>query len=376
MTKKRFLDSRVVSILASFGMLLGVAAPAAIPAFASADTLASRSIEMSNGSVGKTGVEYFINFTPSDDIGDVAIDFCTTPYLDTTCTRPGTTTQFTALTAQYSVADSNLSQAVADTDPSTTALTATHVTVTGGTHDGTATTIALTGITNSDDTNVFYARIYAYSGTSDWTAADDIGSPQDSGAVAIQNSNSVGVSASVPETMSFCVSKTEQTAGCGGTYTAPDITLGNGNGVLDSSTLSTADVYAQLNTNAVHGGTVYIKSGNTNCGGLSLVTNLATCPIAAADGNTVALGASYIGVKAVAGTLTGHGALEADSSYGTNYNLVNSEVIGAYGSPIFDSTNAPVDNSDMKLTFAASIDGVTPAGSYSNSYSLIAVGTF
>ena len=68
-----------------------------------------------------------------------------------------------------------------------------------------------------------------------------------------------------------------------------------------------------------------------------------------------------------------------DSTYSDTvdtFRLDDASVRGAYGDPILDTNGGVVNGGNIKLTFGASISNVTPAGKYSNAYSLIATGKF
>lgn len=64
------------------------------------------------------------------------------------------------------------------------------------------------------------------------------------------------------------------------------------------------------------------------------------------------------------------------SDTAATYRLDDTNVKSAYGDPILDTNDGVVNGGNIKLTFGASISNVTPAGKYSNAYSLIATGKF
>ncbi len=64
------------------------------------------------------------------------------------------------------------------------------------------------------------------------------------------------------------------------------------------------------------------------------------------------------------------------SDTASTYRFDDTNVKGAYGDEILDTNDGVVNGGNIKLTFGASISNVTPAGKYSNSYSLIATGKF
>ena len=86
----RFSDRRVMNTVAALGILVGAALPAFVPAFASAQEITTRSIDLSNSATSATGVNYDLTFTPvATAAGGFLIDFCSnTPLVGNTCTAP------------------------------------------------------------------------------------------------------------------------------------------------------------------------------------------------------------------------------------------------------------------------------------------------
>jgi hypothetical protein len=89
MKKLRFLDRQAGYSLASLGLLLGTILPGVVPAFASADTLDSRSVSMSTAATGATA-EYTVNFTAHGSFKSFIIDWCSdSPVIgEDTCAAP------------------------------------------------------------------------------------------------------------------------------------------------------------------------------------------------------------------------------------------------------------------------------------------------
>ena len=89
MKSLRSLDRRVGFSLGAVGLLLGMVAPAALPAFASAAQISSRSIQMSSSVESATGVKYDVAFTPAASASDVVLWFCAnSPLAGAACTAP------------------------------------------------------------------------------------------------------------------------------------------------------------------------------------------------------------------------------------------------------------------------------------------------
>lgn len=263
--------------------------------------------------------------------------------------------------------------------------------------------ITFDGITNPATNGTVYARVYTYASSSDLPASDNptsLGTTADIGAVALGFTNSIGVTAYVQESMTFCVSGSDVSGNCGAlgggsavAVSSPSMTLGvdTGNGVkaLSSSALSTGTAYAQLSTNAAHGATVNLQSDATSCGGLYLNGDTNKCNIAPNTDHTTnfSQGTAKFGVE-VGSDATAVGATDAtgdltaannysSSVYYMDYQAGNAAgVTGPYGSAIFNSGGAPVSNKNIPLTVGTSINNNTPAGKYSATLRLIATGTF
>jgi|GEM_PF-299310 len=407
MQKRRLFDSRIGYLVASVGALFGVAAPAAIPAFASAATLTSRSVALSTSEKGATA-DYKVTFTPTATFDYVVIDWCdssTGPIPGDDCTAPAGLKMKTGVTLGSTSPDAptNLSgtPSLVVADEATeyhTVLEATPTTATS------PVSFTLKGVTNPSATGTFYARIYTYTTAqysdedNGWTSPTAIGETTDTGGAALAINDTVGVTAAVREKLQFCVAGDNDsagpTAGCADIASHPaSLNLGEGTGdlkALDNEHVSTGVDWAQISTNAVHGAVVNLKSSTTGCGGLVL-TGTSTCGIQASGANddsnaSLAAGKGLFGVKvgtavdASAGTLVG--TLDPAGSYGSSDYFMDyvsgdgTGVTGPYGSPLLNTNSAPASNVNVPLTFGASVSPTTPAGKYSATLTLIATGTF
>lgn len=371
-----FVDRKTVSLVAVLALLLSLA----LPIFASAAQITSRSVALSNSSKSATGVSYAFTFTADNaDAGAVVVEFCSnTPLLGESCTAP---TGFTSASATASGGAT-----ISGTS------TANKVTVTK-TIAATENTFTLGNITNPSSAGALYARIVTYVDATDaagYTSAnpDVVGAHIDDGSVAMSITDTIGVSGAVLESMTFCVAKkvTAITNNCGDAAANPPVLeLGEDVGgvvALQAGTVSTGVLYTQLSTNAASGAVVSLKNSNT-CGGLKRASPVTTCDIIAGD---VDGAAAEFGVKtgtAAAGS-GGSGVLEPfdgsgynSSTYNLNWVAGNATGVGStYGDPFLDTDDGPVNNMNMDLTFGATITNNTPAGKYSADLSLIATGKF
>lgn len=380
----RTFDRRVGYILASFSIILATVSPAFLTASASAATVTTRSVALSTSLANASGVKYLVSFTPVSAAAAYVVDFCNdSPIPATTCTAP---TGFS--TSGVTVGSSTPTSTVASRTGNT------GVTVTAALTGGTPASVELVGLHNptaaTDNTanNGFYARIVTFTTTGNagtYAAGSTTAGTVDSGGVAMSITNSVGVTAAVLETMTFCVSGSAISPNCAST-TAPNIVLGVTTGTvtaLSASTLSTGSIYTQISTNAASGAIVNMKSDAVSCGGLLRSGAPAACDIGPSGVGGFVAGAAKFGVKTATATgTTGTVQPAGSSSYNnTNYfmNYVAGNATGVtsiYGDPFLDTNSLPANNESMTLTFGASISNATPAGLYSANLNMIATGKF
>jgi hypothetical protein len=187
--------------------------------------------------------------------------------------------------------------------------------------------------------------------------------------------------------MTFCAAKIAITADCANaSANTPVLKLGETVGTtvaLDSTHVSTGDVYTQISTNAASGAVVSLKSG-VACGGLKRV-GASGCDIAPAVTGGISAGDAKFGLKAAADADTGtnpNGTFQATNGYGSSTFLLNwvsgnaTGIASPYGDAVLNTNNLPANNKNVKITFGASINNSTPAGLYSADLSMIATGKF
>lgn len=348
----------------------------------SAFMLSERSMQLSSSSVATVST-YTVGFTARQAASAFVIDFCSnTPLIGQTCTTP---TNFSAEDA-----DSN--------DPVFNDVTGSEgrVVVAGEINEDDEISVTVAGILNPSVDGVMYARIVTFDtkqNALDSTPTSLAGN-RDEGTVAIAITPTIGVSGTVLETMTFCVSADPVDDDCE-TVTPPALTLGQEEdsdvGILQAGVLSQADLHVQLTTNAYGGAIVYLKNAADGCGGLLLVggTGCYIQPAQDSDINPAADQARF-GVKTSPATptptRTATGVLQpADGSYYGNDVFAlrftagenpASGVTSAFGDPLLDTAGAPASNQNMRLTFGVTIAGDTPAGTYATKLGLIATGRF
>jgi hypothetical protein len=372
-------DRRQGYSLRAIGVLIILAISTLVPAFASAAELTERSIALSSSAAGSTDVTYTVNFTAVQAAGAFVVDFCSnSPVIGDTCTAPS---GFDA---------SGATSGDATVTGSTSKLVATD-TITAGEN----VSVAISGINNPSASGPLYARIVSYDTTTDADAYTSTTPPNsgtgelDGGGVAMEINNSIGVSGTVMESMTFCVSGASITTDCGSTI-APTLKLGQTVGstiALVPSAVSTGTIYTQISTNASSGAVISLKSDATGCGGLILAGSPTQCYITPATSGGITAGQPKFGVETGTVSTTGtdpSGTLEPAT--GSIYNNSNyllhyvsgdaSGVTSTYGDPFLDTAGAPDNNQNMPITFGASVSNSTPAGNYSADLSLIATSKF
>lgn len=381
------IPKRAIPLISAVGLLLATLAPGLLTATVSAGTVTSRSIQMSSATTSATAVVYTLNFTPvTTGAGAVILDFCSnSPIYGNSCTAP---TGFSATGVTTTTGSTTVSTLAANTIKI----------VPTSSYTTSAVSVNLTGITNPSTAGQFYARIVTFDTSAhagSYTATGANTGKSDDGGVALSAVQNIAVTASVQESLAFCVSGSDTSvagqANCGGTMTAPQLKLGTAIGttnVIDSSAVYTGTAYTQISTNAASGATVYMKSDATSCGGMLRTGAPGACNIGPATADITA-GQALFGVKTGLATATStsgaaapSGTYQATNSYSNtsylmNYTAGNSAgVTGPYGDAILNTATGPVNNKNMPLIFGVSASPSTPAGNYYANISLIATATF
>lgn len=351
------------------------------PLSASAAQVTTRSVQISSSVPSATGVTYQTKFTTATTgvIQGVVIDFCSNnPIPGVACTAPtgltvgtGTVTQ-TGLTAGTWTATVLGGKALEIKNSSGASVTA-----------GTAVTISTTGFVNPSAVNsTYFARIFTYATTAaaDAYTSTAPGAFVDNGSAALSTAKGVNVSATVMETLNFCVYKLAIGTGCTPdvsevsptSITPLSIILGTGSpATIDDQAVYTDTVRFQLSTNALGATTINLKGTGTLTSGANTIA-------AAGTTSAIANGSGKFGTNVSATSTGGTGTVSATPNYtnaGGNYGLVTANVTSTYGDPIATSTG-PIANANSTMTFGVSASPTTPAGIYTAAYSLIATSSY
>ena len=420
---------RPAALFAAAALLVGTAIPAMFGASAAAiGQVTSRSIQLSDSApsggtittgVGSgTGVSYKVTFTAAtsaSNIGAIVVDICdNTPLIgDISCTFPtgfswggttptlsggtvtGVTGTWTASSEQGGGPSTSAPQVLVLTDATPAAPTGpVSFTITGVTNPSTAIT--------PSSSHTYYARILTFATSAnqatDYTVTgttrpgtSGLTHVVDDGGIAMSLTLPITFTARVMETLTLCAASTAYTGtGCAGPAgtDVPSITLGHGtNKILDTSAIDTAPIYTQVSTNALNGYALYLRAGNT-CAGLSKDGGT-TCGIpavnsGAATGATITAGTAAFGATVTDGTAVagGTGTNTAITRWKTtaptyimDNTTANDNVGYTYGSKIISATGQ-ANGVGNTITFAATASATTPAGVYTENFSLVGVGTF
>ena len=343
----------------------------------SAEQLPTRSVQLSSASAAANSVSYAFEFTTNSSAAAFVIDFCTnSPLVGDECLAPAGMTIASATIATVGYTEHAVD---ANTIVVESALTS-------------AAEFTLDAVTNPSASGLVYARIVTYDTLVNAQAysSDNLGSGSvDGGTVAFSITDTIGVSGSVMESVTFCISAVAIGPNCAGVE-RPVLQLGEavgGNVALVSSHVSEGVIYAQISTNAAGGVAVNLKSNAMGCGGLKRAGDAEACDIAPALNGGIVAGQARFGVKVAAAADTGvdpsgilraaDGSVYGASQFMLNYIATNATgVTSVFGDPFLDTGGAPANNKNVALTFGASVGNNTPAGLYSADLSLIAAGKF
>lgn len=351
---------------------------------AGAAQVAERSVELSNTSKAAQGVNYRVTFTPVEAAQAFVLEFCeNSPVIGVACTAPAGLDASEAVIGQSTPGFTKVSS------------TANRIVVSNALAANTQAQVDIQEMVNPDDAGAMYIRIITFDtvvSASDSTFTSHSGKVDEGGAV-VAITDTIGVSGTVLESLTFCASQSAIPDDCQ-TIETPTLRLGEPTGdtvALQPGVLSEGSIFVQLSTNATSGAVVRLKSTATDCGGLLRAGETDACYIGPAldDDILVANDDAKFGVKTAdatdtVGALSATGVLKpATGSFYNNdtfaLNFIENNVTGVtstFGDPFIDTDGKPATHKNMKLTFGASVNNDTPAGVYSTDISMIAVGTF
>lgn len=372
--------------------LLAATIPSIIaPQLASAAAqITERSIQMSSSTTSLPAQTYQIKFTTATEsaIQGVAIDFCDSgsggsPIIGSAnCVLPVGMTVGTTIVGTVDGLDDDTGWAAVANQGDDRTLTLTNADADATISADTDVTIEVSGFTNPSAVGTFYARILTFETTAFANGYTSVapGTYIDGGGVALSTTQTIGVTATVQESLTFCVAGATIADNCAGISTEPNIVLGTGNPkVLDADAVYTGNIFYQLSTNASGTTNVRIKGASGGLtSGLNSIPALVDADVAAIPmlAGSDEDGAAAFGIKSAAatgdaGTLSRQAPYDNDDNYGNN----ETDITSTYGSIISHATGA-VLNQTAPLTFGATAGPSTPAGVYTGSFSLIASSSY
>lgn len=373
--------------LSAFAFLGAAMAPVLIAAQpVSAGQMTERSITMSSSATSATAQTYQLKFKAqtAGSIQGIVVDFCDSassgsPIIGSAnCSLPAGMTVGATVGSVGGELTGTWSATRTQASNRTLVLTkAGGDTLTSGGD----VEVTVTGFTNPSNARTFYARVLTFTTTALANAytSGTTGAYVDAGGVALAATQAVNVTATVQETLTFCVSGAVPTDGCGG-VTSPTLVLGTGTpAVLDPAAVYPGTVNYQLSTNAVGATNVRIKGADA---GLRSGSNLID-PLELATTTAVAMQAgqtsskSAFGIRSAGASVGGTGtiSLVAPYDHATNYGNDPTSITSTYGDIIATATGALL-NKNVPLTFGATAGPTTPAGVYTGAFSLIASSSY
>jgi hypothetical protein len=344
-----------VVLLAGIGLLVFAAIGPALPV--NAAQITSRKVTLSS-SAASASTTYTFNFTlPTTGTAVKSLDiiFCTTASNPCSGSTPAMTTTGASLTSQ----PTNLGAAAGWTGTFSTNGRLQVANSGNATNPSGSQTLVFGSIVNPNAANTaFYARIVTYSDAS-WTTVID------SGIVAAATANQITVSATVPESLTFCTGTSGVTSSSCAGATGTSVSLG----VLTTTSTGTGTSQIGVTTNAGSGYSVTVN-GTTLTSGSNTIAALAS-PTASAQGSAqFGINLKSNATPAVGSDPAGAGSATPSSGYGTanTFTFVNGAQIASAGT--YDDFRL------FTVSYIANITSVTPPGTYSTTLTYICTATF
>jgi len=348
------LPKKPTTILSVISVLVLLAA-SLLPSPAFAAQITSRKLTLST-SAPSTSATYTFNFTvPTTGTAIKSLDILLCTTASGTCSSPTNVTTGASLSSQ----PTNLGAASGWTGTFSTNNRLQIANSGNATNPSGSQTIVFGGITNPTTANTtFYARITSYSDAT-WNTTIDAGT------VAAATSTQIVVSATVPETLTFCTGTSGITSSSCSGATGSSVSLGT----LTTSSTGAGTSQIGITTNAGSGYSITIN-GTTLTSGSNTIAALASP-------TTSSQGTAQFGVNLRGNTTPLVGSDPAGTGSGaptSNYNTQNSFT---FNNADQIATSAGADNFRLfTVSYIANITPVTPPGTYSTTLTYICTATF
>jgi hypothetical protein len=226
--------------------------------------------------------------------------------------------------------------------------------------------VTFNNVTNPSSVGTFYLRFSTYSDAT-WTTIID------SGTVATSIVNAITVTASVDETLTFCVYNTG--GACADSSTVP-VALGT----LSNASTKSGTSKMDASTNASGGLSITYYGDTLKTGGGSSIAAVGNTP------STSNINSAQFGINLAANTTPSVGAAPSggsvvgtspyDGTAGNANKFAYLVSTSATPQPIANSAGAPTNTTTLTVSYIANIPGAQAAGSYSTLVTYICAATF
>ena len=407
MSKTQSIVSRTGAVAAAAILAVAALLPTVVMlGRADAAQVSSRSVQLSNSATGATSVEYTIQFTlatASTNLEGVVVDICagdSSPLVGVACTAPssfswGTPTIVSAFIGSDDV--STWSAGLLNGGRTLTLSDATGV----ATAASDVVTIVVSGVSNpsdvdtvaaNDQVGTFYGRMLTFNDSAEVanylpTNGTTTTGVVDFGGSAMSTTNDLTVTARVQENIRFCLYTDGPGQTCA-TGTGSAIDIPDATTPLNANSVSTANAYFNVSSNALSGVNIRMWSNNGNDGvltsGAYTISAFGPTVDDACTANSTNTSVEQFGLRINAGAsvtaaapydcAAGNHGWDADNTAGSGANDATT-VGSAYGDTVATTAGAN-DASESTLEFAAKSALTTEAGIYTTALNYIATGTY
>jgi hypothetical protein len=377
-TNKDILTEAYIRLAKKVGTWVGLAAIIAttLVATPASAQVSNRKAQMSDPTPGASSVTYDINFTwtasttGANAVKGVRFQFCSnSPLYNTSCTALGGT--FVRGTGVSTQTDNTVTFGNTYSGATSGTTDVLYTNATGNTFTNAHNyRFVITGFTNINTTNTeFYVRAVI---CNDVTCTVGAGSNLDDGGFAVDTSQTLSVSASVQEDLTFCV---------GVTVTTPCSVVGTGTvplapNPMTTSAISDATAKMAVSTNASSGYVVTYAATTFTDTTSDTITAAASGGVAPGTGGTEQFGFTL--ANQTSGALNGvcaapsGGSGTATSPYSVNNQIAYNT---AGGTQVASAASATAFTT-YTICYGANVAATTKPGVYTATQTFLATGTF
>lgn len=350
-----------IALATRFALVLAmVLAPLSIYSIANAAQITGRKVTLSNSAGAATAVQYDLvtaALPTATAVKSVSLTACTTA--SGACTTPsGFANGSSTLVSQ----PTGLGAASGWTVNTATSGSLRIVNAANATNPSGAVAISWGNVTNPTAVNTtYYLRMTTYSDAA-WTT------PIDTGTIAVSTSQSITVTASVDETLTFCTGTSGITSSSCSGATGSSVSLGT----LTPSSTGSGTSQIGISTNAGSGYSV-TYFGPTLTSGADTITAIGATAAASAQGTEqFGINLRDNGTPNVGSDPAGAGTATPTAQY----NIVDSFAFVASTATSIASKASEDDFRLFTVSYIANISGLTEPGSYTTTINYVATATF